>query len=497
MQAFALLCLEWVDIRFCFIFLVLFLIFADILKNKSPKNFPPGPWSLPVIGDIFRFDSSKIHLQLVKFKEQYGDIFSIRLGPRIVVLSGFKLIKEAFVKHAENFADRPSLPLFVDIIKNNGLVASNGYMWKQQRRFALMTLKNFGVGKRSLESSIQVECKWLNEAMGNEQGRPFDPQFTVNNGVSNIICCLVFGDRFDYSDEYFQNLLRLINEAVYLEGGIWAQLYNIFPWVMRRVPGPHRKILTHWETVINFVKLKIKEHRDDWDPSTPRDYIDCFLSEMEKVENDIDAGFNEENLSICTLDLFVAGTETTSTTLYWALLYMIKYPDVQEKVQAEIDRVIGPSRQPSVADRTSMPYTDAVIHEIQRMANIVPLNVARMATKDTTLGKYTIPKGTMVMGILISVLFDESEWETPHIFNPGHFLDGEGNFRRRDAFMPFSAGKRVCLGEQLARMELFLFFTSLLQRFTFSPPPGVEPSLDFRMGATLSPKSYKLCAISR
>ncbi|KAG7487701.1 hypothetical protein MATL_G00026140 [Megalops atlanticus] len=497
MQASVLSCLEWVDIRFCLIFLAVFLIFADIFQNKSPKNFPPGPWSLPVIGDVFRIDSSKIHLQLVKFKEQYGDIFSIRLGPRIVVLNGFKLIKEAFVKHGENFADRPSLPLFEDIVKNNGLVTSNGYMWKQQRRFALITLKNFGVGKKSLEPSIQVECKWLNEAIGNEQGQPFDPQFIVNNAVSNIICCLVFGDRFDYSDDYFQNLLRLINEAVYLEGGIWAQMYNAFPSIMRMIPGPHRKIITHWETVITFVKLKIKEHRDDWDPAAPRDYIDCFLSEMEKVENDIEAGFNEENLCFCTLDLFVAGSETTSTTLYWALLYMINYPDVQEKVQAEIDRVIGQSRQPSVADRAKMPYTDAVIHEIQRIGNILPLNLIRMTTKDTTLGEYTIPKGTMVMGILTSVLFDESEWETPHIFNPGHFLDAEGNFRRRDAFMPFSAGKRVCLGEQLARMELFLFFTSLLQRFTFSPPPGIEPSLDFRMGATHSPKSYKLCAISR
>ncbi|XP_036376776.1 cytochrome P450 2J2-like [Megalops cyprinoides] len=489
--------LEWVDVGFCVMFLAVFLIFADIWKNKSPKDFPPGPWSLPIFGDLFRIDPAKIHLQLLELKKQYGDIFSIRLGPRIVVLNGVKLIKEAFVQHGENFADRPSVPLFTDINKNNGLVGSNGYMWKQQRRFALMTLKNFGVGKRSLESSIQVECKWLNEAIGNEQGRPFDPQFIVNNAVSNIICCLVFGDRFEYSDEHFQSLLRLINEAIYLEGSFWAQLYNIFPWVMRRVPGPHRKIFAHWETVINFVKLKIKEHRDDWDPSTSRDYIDCFLSEMEKVEDNVEAGFNEENLCYCTLDLFVAGSETTSTTLYWALLYMIKYPDVQEKVQAEIDRVIGPSRQPSVADRANMPYTDAVLHETQRMGNILPLNVIRMTTKDTTLGEYTIPKGTMVMGILTSVLFDESEWETPHVFNPGHFLDGEGNFRRRDAFMPFSAGKRVCLGEQLARMELFLFFTSLLQRFTFSPPLGVEPSLDFRMGITLSPKAYELCATSR
>ncbi|XP_061094507.1 cytochrome P450 2J1-like isoform X1 [Conger conger] len=526
MAAFSMLSfLELVHGKFCLIFLALFLTLTYVLKQKSPKKFPPGPRSLPFIGDLLRIDSTKIHLHLAKFAEQYGGIYSIHLGTRIVVLHDLKYVKEALIQKGENFVDRPRIPLFEDLNPNHyGVVFSNGYAWKQQRRFALMTLKNFGLGKKSLEPSIQAESKWLSEAFGNEQeaekfsldhsklnyflfihlflvfvvlGRPFDPQFVMNNAVSNVTCCLVFGDRFEYTDRQFQDLLKRINEAVYLEGSIWAQLYNAFPWIMRKVPGPHRKIFEHWDKVISFVKLKIKEHRNDLDPSAPRDYIDCFLAEMEKWKTDVDAGFNEENLCFCTFELFVAGTETTSTTLNWGLLFMIKYPDVQEKVQAEIDHVIGQSRMPSMADRPNMPYTDAVIHEIQRMGNILPLNLARMAVKDTQIGEYIIPKGTMVLGTLSSALFDESEWETPQTFNPGHFLDAEGNFRRRDAFMPFSAGKRVCLGEQLARMELFLFFTSLLQRFTFSPPPGVEPSLEYRMGFTHCPKPYKLCAVPR
>ncbi|RXN24292.1 Cytochrome family subfamily polypeptide 24 [Labeo rohita] len=176
---------------------------------------------------------------------------------------------------------------------------------------------------------------------------------------------------------------------------------------------------------------------------------------------------------------------------------MIKYPEIQAKVQEEIDRVVGGSQQPSLSDKDNMPYTNAVIHEIQRIGNIIPINVVRATVEDTQIGEYSIPKGTIVTGSLTSVLFDESEWETPHSFNPGHFLDAEGKFRRRDAFLPFSLGKRVCLGEQLARMELFLFFSSLLQRFTFSPPAGVEPSLDFKLGATHCPKPYELCAVPR
>ncbi|KAI1892064.1 hypothetical protein AGOR_G00150130 [Albula goreensis] len=494
---FPLISQEWFDTRLGFIFLALFLIFTYVSKHRSSKKLPPGPWSLPVIGDLLRVDATKIHLEFTRFAQQYGDVYSIHLGQRIVVLNGHKRLKEAFVQQAENFVDRPSVPLIDDLIHNNGLLNGNGYGWKQQRRFALMTLKNFGVGKKSLESSIQVESKYLNEVMANEQGQPFDPQLIINNAVANIICCLVFGDRFEYTDSYFQDLLKLMNEAVYLEGSIWIQVYNTFPWLMRWLPGPHKTVFSHWTKVISFVRLKIEEHKVDWDPSEPRDYIDCFLSEMEKMKDDREAGFNEENLCFCTLDLFVAGSETTSTTLNWGLLFMINYPDIQEKVQAEIDRVVGQSRPPSVADRANMPYTDAVINEIQRMGNILPLNLPHMARKDTKVGEYTIPKGTMVMATLTSVLFDESEWETPHTFNPGHFLDAEGKFRRRDAFTPFSAGKRVCLGEQLARMELFIFFTSLLQRFTFTAPTGMEPTLEYRMGATLSPKPYKLCAKTR
>ncbi|NXU83545.1 CP2J2 protein, partial [Xiphorhynchus elegans] len=109
-------------------------------------------------------------------------------------------------------------------------------------------------------------------------------------------------------------------------------------------------------------------------------------------------------------------------------------------------------------------YTNAVIHEVQRKANIVPLTMPRVAVKDTTVDGFFIPKGTAISINMTSVMFDKNEWETPDTFNPGHFLK-DGKFWKREAFVPFSIGKRACLGELLARSELFLFFTSLLQKF--------------------------------
>lgn len=138
--------------------------------------------------------------------------------------------------------------------------------------------------------------------------------------------------------------------------------------------------------------------------------------------------FHNESLLFSTLDLFAAGTETTSTTMRWGLLLMMKYPEIQRKIQEEMNQVIEPGEMPKLEDRKKMPYTDAVIHEIQRFANIVPMGVSRSTPTDVNFRGYVIPKGTEIIPLLTSALNDELHWKTPHQFNPSHFLDADGNF---------------------------------------------------------------------
>uniref|UniRef100_A0A667Z2M5 Uncharacterized protein n=1 Tax=Myripristis murdjan TaxID=586833 RepID=A0A667Z2M5_9TELE len=483
--------LDWLDFKSIFLFIFVFLLVVDFQKRRNPPNFPPGPWGLPFVGNVDAaelYPTHYIHYKCHSIVHWGRD--------KVVVVSGYKLAKEALVTQGDCFLDRNISPLFDKVFKGNGLSTSNGYKWRRQRHFSINHLKNFGEGKRTLELHIQLESNFLCQAFQQEEG-PFNPQHIINNAVANVIGSLVYGKRFDYDAADFQNLLQRMQQTLLLAGTQQAQLYDALPWLFQYLSGPHEIIYSNYGMLTSFLKRQIEKHKRDWDPFNHRDFIDAYIGEIDKKKNDAEAGFNIENLVICTLDLFEAGTETMTTTLRWLLLYMMKYPEIQEKVQEEIDRVIGQSRQPCLSDRANMPYTEAVIHETQRLRSILPLNVPRLCNKDTYVGGYFIPQGTTLLVNLSSVLHDWTMWETPHRFNPQHFLDENGCFRKREAFYPFSVGRRMCLGEQLARMELFLFFTALLQRFSISPVPGQEVSFDTQGNVILGPKPFHICVKDR
>ncbi|CAL8334315.1 unnamed protein product [Boreogadus saida] len=469
-------------------------------KYRSNVRLPPGPRGLPLLGNLLQLDKRAPFTTLLKLSASYGPVMTIYLGTqRLVVLVGYDVIKEALVENADEFAGRGPIPLLVRATRGYGLAISNGERWKQLRRFTLSTLRDFGMGRKGMEEWIKEESRHLVDRISSTKASPFDPTFLLSCTVSNVICCLVFGERFSYDNEHFLSLLKIISQTLKHFSSPIGQLYNVFPWLPDRLSSRHRAVFNDIEKLRKFIMEKILEHQDTMNPSAPRDYIDCFLTRLKQEQDDASSEFNHENLESTVFNLYMAGTETTSTTIRFALSVLIKYPIIQEHMQQEIASVIGSERCPNMEDRKSLPFTDAVIHEVQRLLDIVPMNAPHYAVQHISFRGYDIPKGTMIIPMLHSVLREEKHWETPWSFNPQHFLDLDGNFKKNPAFLPFSAGKRSCVGESLARMEVFLFMVSLVQRFTFSCPSGpehIDLSPEHSSFASL-PRTYHIVATPR
>ncbi|XP_070455753.1 cytochrome P450 2D14-like isoform X2 [Equus przewalskii] len=378
------------------------------------------------------------------------------------------------------------------------IFARYGHTWREQRRFSVSTLRNFGMGKKSLEQWVTQEASCLCAAFANQAGRPFNPDALLNKAVSNVIASLTFGRRFDYNDPRFLKLLDLTEDFLKEQSGFLPQVLNAIPMFLH-IPGLVAKVFPGQRAFMAQLDELVAEHRMTRDPAQPpRDLTDAFQDKVEKAKGNPESSFNDDNLHLVVADLFFAGMVTTSTTLAWALLLMILHPDVQRRVQQEIDEVIGQARRPEMGNQACMPFTMAVVHEVQRFADITPLGVPHMTSRDIEVQGFLIPKGTVFITNLSSVLKDETIWKKPFRFHPEHFLDAQGRFVKQEAFMPFSAGRRSCLGEPLARMELFLFFTCLLQRFSFSVPAGQpRPSDHGVFGSMVTPNPYQLCAEPR
>ncbi|CAJ0919182.1 unnamed protein product [Ranitomeya imitator] len=223
---------------------------------------------------------------------------------------------------------RKSLILLqVIVFTFSGVVGSNGERWRQLRRFSLMTLRNFGMGKRSIEQRIQEEAQFLVEEFRKSKAQPLDPTFFFAKAVSNVICSVVFGDRFEYEDKEFLKLLGLLNDIFKGFSSVWGQMYNVYPKIIAKIPGPHHKLFNAIDGIQEFIAKRVEMHKETLDPNDPRDFIDCFLIKMEQILTP--SLYAPYMYCACRVSLFDVGSgaEPTSKSQHVSYFVQLTWPE--------------------------------------------------------------------------------------------------------------------------------------------------------------------------
>ncbi|KAM5145946.1 cytochrome P450 2A5-like [Mantella aurantiaca] len=478
-----------------------FILYLSIKTFWTRRYFPPGPTPLPLLGNVFQIKRCDIAKSLMKIRETYGEVFTIYLGSRpVVVVTGYKQVKEVYLDKVDDFILRGDMPAWNSFYQSQGVILTDVLeTFKELRRFSISSLRDLGFGKRGTEDRIQEEVYCLMEELKKTKESFIDPQLCFRKALCNVILSIMLGNRLEYEDKDLTVILSCIQDTFKAVNTYWGQMFDMFPHMMNIIPGPHHKMSQSLTKLNQYVENIVKKNQNTLDPDHPRDYVDAFLIKMEKEKNNPHSAYTMRHLCASTLQIFFAGVETSSTTMYYSILILLKYPDVCAKVQEEIDRVIGRNRCPTFKDRNCMPYTEAVTHEMNRFIDLLPLGVPRKTARTVALNGYTIPKGTNVCPLLSSVLKDPTCFKYPTEFNPENFMNEKGEFQKNGAFMPFAAGKRNCLGEPMARMTHFLFLTTILQNFDLKSSVPLE-ELDISpivSGFGNLPKSFKSAFITR
>ena len=482
--------------------IVLFLTMLIFTYPRRPKGIPNGPMLVPVFGNLFSLASKDPMDAFAKLRAKYGDVYGIFFGQELtVVLSGYEVIHEALVKRGHVFSGRPRSEFHRMMFKDPGIVFANGPLWKEHRQFAQQALNVFGYewSEQTMEDRINDEIGHFLKKIRSYDGT-IDIGPLVNLSVANVVAGILFGHRCEYDDPKFVACLHSVGEAARLFTRS-SLLMSCFPW-LKSAPGDIlgiRQIKKIREKPKEFLTHVFAMHATTFDEKETRDVLGLYLQE---IQNNSDSGrqceFNETTMRALMGELLSAGSETTATCIIWIILYLTLNQDLQKKIQADIDDVIGQDRRPSLQDRILLPMVEATILEGLRISSVAPLSVPHAVHEDVEFRGVVIPKETTVLINIHSVMKDHKLWPDPDVFKPERFLDTDGTVRSPKEFIPFSLGRRSCLGESLARMELFLYISSLLQTFTLVFPDNEPvPTTEGVLGMTYSPKPFKVKAVPR
>ncbi|CAJ0959684.1 unnamed protein product, partial [Mesorhabditis belari] len=496
--------------------LIIFICIAiyAFIQWQAVRKLPNGPIPFLFFGNLpqlmfYSYKKGGLVGGMVEMAKIYGDVHTVWYGPYPTIqLCTFEMAKELMVNQGTTQIGRYT-PFFTRAAsydeKGNqrGVVSSEGDQWLEHRRFILHTLRDFGMGNALQEQLIYHEIDYH---FGEIEKRMIDGKATVVVDdftellIASIINRLLYGYGFDESNQsrYFEirdEVAKFIKHLSPID-------FFVTDW-WRYVPILKNRYFHIYNVLDAFRAFsmeniqKIRSQLSDQDVTLSGeqagDFVHAYLIEQRKriKENGEPGYFDDAGLLGDLVDIWGAGQETTSTTLQWAFHELLSRPEIVEKCRNEINEVTGDGRVLCLKDRPKTPYLNAVINEIQRYGSILSVNLWRVTTGPCHIGGCEIPVGTLSTAQLSVIMQNDRVFDQPQEFNPERYLGNDGKLQEQST-IPFGIGKRACLGESLARAELYLVLGNLLQRYklSFDPMEGSQ-GMTNKYSPIYKPKTFK------
>ena len=357
-----------------------------------------------------------------------------------------------------------------------------------------------------LEDRVGEETRNLLHGLEDQEGKSFDPACFLYERIAAILCGVIFGKGCDVSDPEIKHVIHLNEIGLRSPDEMQAMLFlDFFPGTRYFPFKSRKKIVDVFLEIQEIIRPKLRQRENNLNPEkSPTSFMEALLyarrdAALEDCEEKLPI-LSEDHLVSTLQDVFAAGYETTAVACTWALGYLAQNPMYQRDIQKQLQDVVGSDRMPRLADRFKLPLLNAAVMEVLRLGNVVPQAVPHRALRDSFLCGYRVPMDTIVVADVEAVHHDPLCWENPTKFDPSRHIDEEGNLiTNQGNFYPFGAGRRVCPGEPFAKVEIFLFLSWMLHKFTFLPAEEGQdhPDLKPLRGISQFPAPFKIRAVKR
>ncbi|KAJ0974857.1 hypothetical protein J5N97_016822 [Dioscorea zingiberensis] len=477
-------------LKHSWLLIILSILLLLLLSSRRRRNLPPGPWQLPILGNIHQLDPLA-HRSLLHLAEKHGPLMHLQLGriPAIIVSSP-DIASEILKTLDLAFSSRPSLPPSAVKFWYGGRLAKYDEHWRQVTKLCMLeifSMRRVQSFRRVREDEVDVLIQTIRQSSSSLVNLSKMFVFITNNITSRE----VFGKRFTYDGEcnwspdhdIFKEIIQLLSEFTA------KHLLPSLEW-LRKNSSFKEKLEKSFERMDQLFEREIERHcsNGDGDDSGERDFLSVLLKHH--VDPNLGFSFTRDDIKAIMQMIFFGGSDTTSSILEWGISELIKNPRVMKKAQDEVRGVVGNKGKVEESDLQQLQYLKLVINETLRLHPPAPLLIPRECREECNVQGYKIPVGTMVIVNAWAIMRDPKLWENPEDFIPERFNGVAINYRGQDfQFIPFGAGRRICPGMQLGIAVVEITLANVLYHFNWELPAGTDMDMTESLAVILHKKS--------